>query len=183
MQVPPQVTFHNLGHSDAISSRIEEEIEKLEQFYERITSCRVVVERPQHRHRKGDTYAVRIVLAIPDGADIVVNRDPGVDHSHEDVYVAIRDAFGSARRQLQDAVRIRQGDVKHHVEPPSGKIASLVPEEDHGFIATADGRHIYFHRNSVEGDRFDALKPGQEVHFAEAVGDKGPQATFVKPVS
>ena len=64
-----------------------------------------------------------------------------------------------------------------------GTIAALHPERDHGFIASADGREIYFHRNSVEGDKFDDLKAGQEVRFAEAVGDKGPQATSVRPIS
>ncbi|KUO57011.1 MAG: 30S ribosomal protein S30 [Alphaproteobacteria bacterium BRH_c36] len=183
MQVPAQITFHNLDHSDVIEKRIAEEVSKLEQFYDRIISCRVIVERPQKRHQKGDTYAVRIFLEIPGGHDIVVNRDAGLDHTHEDAYVAIRDAFGSARRQLQDLVRIRQGEVKHHEAPPTGRIATLVPAEDHGHISSADGRLIYFHRNSVEGDAFDKLEVGQEVRFAEAVGDKGPQATFVKLLS
>lgn len=183
MQVPPQITFHNLDHSDAIENRVVEEITKLEQFYDRITSCRVVVERPQRRHQKGDTYAVRIFLELPGGKSIVVNRDAGQDHSHEDAFVAIRDSFGSARRQLQDLVRVRHGDVKHHDAPPTGRIATLVPEEDHGHIAAADGRLIYFHRNSVEGDAFETIQVGQEVRFSEAQGDKGPQATFVKPLS
>lgn len=182
MQVPPQITFHNLEHSDAIQQRLEKEIVKIEQFDKRITSCRVVVERPQRRHQKGDTYSVRIVLSVPGAEDIVVNRDPGLDHSHEDVFVAIRDAFGAARRQIQDLVRIRQGHIKSHEAPLHGKIASLVPQRDHGFISSADGRHIYFHRNSVDGDQFDLLKPGQHIRFAEARGDKGPQATFVKPL-
>lgn len=183
MQAPAQITFHNLNHSDVIEKRVKEEVDKLEQFYDRITSCRVIVERPQRRHQKGDTYAVRIFLEIPGGKDIVVNRDAGLDHSHEDAFVAIRDAFGSARRQLQDLVRVRQGDVKHHEPPPTGRIAALVVAEDHGHISSADGRLIYFHRNSVEGDAFDTLEVGQQVRFSEEVGDKGPQATFVKPLT
>lgn len=183
MQVPPQITFHNLDHSDVIEARVMDEIAKLEQFYDRITSCRVVVERPQRRHQKGDTYAVRIFLEIPGGKSITVNRNAGQDHSHEDAFVAIRDSFGSARRQLQDLVRVRQGDVKHHDAPPTGKVVTLVPEEHHGHISSADGRLIYFHRNSVDNNAFDMLQVGQEVRFSEAVGDKGPQATFVKPVS
>jgi cold shock CspA family protein len=69
-----------------------------------------------------------------------------------------------------------------HEAPPHGVIASLVPEHDHGFIAAADGSEIYFHRNSVAGGKFDDLEVGQEVPFAEGTGDKGPQATFVRPV-
>ncbi len=182
METPAQITFRNFDHSDAVEARVRDEIDKLEQFYDRITSCRVVVERPQRRHNKGDTYAVHVVLQVPGAADVVVNRDAGNDHSHEDVFVAIRDSFASARRQLQDLSRVRQGQVKHHDEPLIGRIATLDGERDHGFISVDDGRLIYFHRNSVEADGFFTLTTGQAVRFAEDRGDKGPQATFVKPL-
>lgn len=181
MQVPLQIAFEDIGHSDAIESRVRQEAGKLEQFYDRIISARVVVGRPQHRHHQGDTYRIRIHLTIPGAEDIVIARDPAMTGVHEDVYVTIRDAFGAARRQLQDLVRKRQGHVKEHETAPHGVIAALHPERDHGFISASDGREIYFHRNSVEGE-FDALKVGDEVRFAEAIGDKGPQATFVRPL-
>lgn len=181
MQVPLQIAFEHVEHSDPIETRVREEAEKLEEFYGRITSARVVVSCPQHRHQKGDTYQVRIHLTVPDAADIVINRDPAVTGAHEDVYVAIRDAFKAARRQLQDIVRERQGHVKVHQEQPRGVIASLHPDGNHGFIASADGREIYFHRNSVENEAFDALSVGEEVRFSESMGTKGPQATFVCP--
>jgi cold shock CspA family protein len=68
----------------------------------------------------------------------------------------------------------------HH--QPHGAIQMLAPERDHGFITSADGREIYFHRNVVADDKSDARAVGQEVRFSEAAGDKGPQATFVRPV-
>jgi cold shock CspA family protein len=182
MQVPLHITFEDIGHSDVIEARIREESKKLEQFSDRLTSARVVVGRPQHRHHKGDTYRIRIHLSVPGAADIVINRDPDVTGAHEDVYVTIRDAFKVARRQLQDLIRKRQGHVKEHEAVPHGTIAALHPEHDHGFIAAADGREIYFHRNSVADGMFDELQPGQEVRFSEAIGDKGPQATFVRPI-
>jgi len=119
---------------------------------------------------------------MPGGKHIDVTRDPAVTGRHEDALVAIRDAFNAAGRQLQDQLRKLEGDVKLHEMPPHGVIASLVPEGDHGFIAASDGRQIYFHRNSVAGAKFDDLKVGQEVRFSEAVGDKGPQASSVRPV-
>ncbi len=180
MQVPLQVTFENIGPSEAIEARIREEVDKLEQFYDRITSARVVVARPQHRHHKGDVYQVRIHLTAPGDSDIAISREPAVTGAHEDVYVTIRDAFKAARRQLQDVARKRQGHVKAHEPPPHGRILAL--QFDHGFIASADGREIYFHRNSVTHDKFDELEVGQEVRFSEAVGDKGPQATLVRPI-
>ena len=108
MQVPLQIAFEHVAQSDAVEARVKSEAEKLEQFYERITAARVVIGKPQHRHRKGDTFSVRIHLTLPGGADIHVTRDPGETGRHEDVSVTIRDAFDAARRQLQDIVRKRQ---------------------------------------------------------------------------
>jgi cold shock CspA family protein/ribosome-associated translation inhibitor RaiA len=182
MQVPLQITFEHIAHVDYIEERARREAEKLERFYDRITSARVVVGRPQHRGRHGDTYSVRLHLTIPGAADIAVSRDPASTGRHEDINVTLRDAFDSACRQLQDLARKRDGQVKTHEVPPHGVILSLAPKGDHGFIASADGREIYFHRNSIADGHFDDLKVGQEVRFSEAPGDKGPQATIVRPI-
>ena len=149
-----------------IEKRIRKEAEKLEQFYDRITAMRVIVARPQHRHHKGDTYRVRIHLTLPGASDIAISRDPSVSGVHENVYVTLRDAFSAARRQLQDLVRRRQGHIKAHTPAPHGTIAALHPERDHGFIATSDGREIYFHRNSVSEGKYDSLVTGMEVRFS-----------------
>ena len=107
-----------------------------------------------------------------------MKRAPPQNKRNEDVYVAVRDAFKIAQRQLQDYVRERRGDVKHHEDPPHGRILRLF--EDYGFIATPDGREVYFHRNSLLGESFDKLEVGTEVRFAEERGEKGPQASTVK---
>ncbi|MFN3745315.1 MAG: HPF/RaiA family ribosome-associated protein [Hyphomicrobiaceae bacterium] len=180
MQVPLQIAFEHLDPSDALEAAVRREAQRLERFHDRITSMRVVLARPQHRHTKGDTYTVRIHIAVPGGRHIDISRDPSATGRHEDIHVTIRDAFDAAGRQLQDHVRKISGDVKAHEAPPHGVIASLVPERDHGFIAASDGREIYFHRNSVIGARLEDLRPGQEVRFSEASGDKGPQATSVR---
>lgn len=182
MQVPLQIHFEHIAHVDFIEERVRREAAKLERFCDRITSARVVIGRPQHRHRKGDTYALRIHLTIPGAADIAVSRDPAATGRHEEIQVTITDAFDEARRQLQDLVRKRDGDVKMHEVPSHGVIHTLDPGRDHGFISASDGREIYFHRNSVEGGNFDKLSVGQEVRFSEAVGDKGPQATIVTAI-
>ncbi len=182
MKIPLQLAFEGFPHSDAVERRIRGEVDKLERFYDRITGVRVVAARTEHRQHKGDTYRIRLFVTIPGAADIVVDRDPAVTGAHEDIYVAIRDAFKAARRQIQDLHRRRQGRVKQHESPPHGTIGALHPEKDQGFITVADGREVYFHRNSVEGGKFDELRVGQEVRFAESVGDKGPRATFVRPV-
>jgi cold shock CspA family protein/ribosome-associated translation inhibitor RaiA len=182
MQVPLQIVFEHIGHSDTLEAAVRAEAQRLERFHDRITSARVVIARPQHRHHKGDTYCVRVHVAVPGGKHIDVSRDPAATGRHEDAHVTIRDAFDAAGRQLQDQVRMLEGKVKAHETPPHGTILRLAPERDHGFIAASDGREIYFHRNSVSGGKLDDLKVGQEVRFSESVGAKGPQATFVQPV-
>ena len=182
MQIPLQIVFEHIEQSPAIEARVRAEAERLEEFYSRIQSARVVVARPQRRRHKGDAYEVRIQLTLPGASDIVVRRAPGDINTHNDIYVTIRDAFSAARRQLQDHARIRQDKVKAHEVPPHGRIAALHPETDHGFIAASDGREIYFHRNSVADLAFDTLEAGMEVRFSESVGNKGPQATFVRAI-
>jgi cold shock CspA family protein len=203
MEMPLQITFRNMPHSPAIEDNIREKAAKLDSYYERIMGCRVVVEAPHRRHHKGKAYLVRIDLTVP-GGELVINRapkrlsaaklrepefagkdlaenhEPSKQAAHEDVYVAIRDAFNSAGRKLQDYARKRRGKVKVHEPTPLARVSKMFPEEDYGFLETSDGREIYFHKNSVLEPGFDYLEVGAEVHFAEEVGEKGPQASTVR---
>lgn len=105
------ITYQGLEASPAIDAEVREKVAKLEQFHGRLTSCRVVVARPHAHHNQGNTYEVHIEISLPGIKDVIVSRDPGRDHAHEDVHVAIRDAFDAARRQLIDHVSKAN---KHH---------------------------------------------------------------------
>lgn len=181
MQLPLQITFRNIPQSDAVEARIREKVQKLEQMHENIISCRVVVETPHAHKHKGKLFQIRIDLAVPDG-DIVVSHSSNDKHQHEDAYVAIRDAFNAARRQLDSRVARQRGEIKTHEVPPHGKIIELVPEEDYGRIRCADGREIYFHRNSVINESYEKLDIGNDVRYVEEVGELGPQASTVQVV-
>jgi ribosomal subunit interface protein len=124
MQTPLQIIFHNMEPSDAVEANIKEKAAKLERFSDKITSCRVTVEAPHKHHHKGNIYHIGLDIAVPD-AEIVVSRIPHDNHAHEDIYVAIRDAFKSARRQLEDYELKRRGKTKHHqiYEPVPGQVA------------------------------------------------------------
>ncbi len=123
MQIPLQVTFRNLEHSEFIEAAVREKTDKLEQFADKITSCRVIIEAPHKHHHKGVIYRVKVDMTLP-GKEIVVNHHSDNHHEHEDVYVAIRDAFNAARRQLEDYVRQRRGEVKAHETP----VPTITPE-------------------------------------------------------
>lgn len=178
MEKPLQITFQNLDHSDAIEAKIREKADKLQRFSDDMMSCHVIVDAPHKHQHKGHLYQVRIDITLP-GEEIAVNRHSDEHHAHEDVYVAIRDAFDNATRLLEDYVRKHRGKVKAHEHLPFGVIMTLVPEEDYGIIGGADGHEVYFHRNSVVDADFDDLLAGQRVHYHEEMGEKGPQASTV----
>lgn len=178
MQQPLQITFRGIPHSDAVEARIRELADKLDQFYNSIMSCRVLVEEPHGHQQQGKLFHVRIELAVP-GKELVASRAPAAHHAHEDVYVAIRDAFDAMRRQLQDYRRQQEGHVKEHETPAHGQVMELVPDQDYGRIQTSDGRGIYFHRNSLVQGSYTDLDIGTEVHFVEEAGESGPQASSV----
>lgn len=178
MQIPLQVTFRGFPHSDAVEANIREKAAKLEEFYPGIVSCRVVVEAEHHHHHKGNLYHVRIDLGVPK-KELVVNREHHDKHEREDVYVAIRNAFDAAKRQLEDYARKQRGKTKTHDTPPHGRVVKLATEQDLGLIEASDGREVYFHRNSVADDAFDKLVVGSEVRFVEQGGMEGPRASTV----
>ena len=100
MQILPQITFEGCGSSDAARAQIFGEIERLEIHNQRITGCRVNVIAPSHKHRHGTGFQVHIWLTIPPNENIVVNQSASDDARHEHARVAIKDAFTSARRQI-----------------------------------------------------------------------------------
>lgn len=178
MPIPLQITLRNMDASDAVRTRIEEHAEKLAQLTNRLMSCRIVVEAPHRRQHQGKLYHVSIDAKVP-GAEIAVNRDPGEHHAHEDVYVAVRDAFNALARRLEDVARTRRGDTKTHETEPHGKIVRIFP--DYGFIESSAGDEIYFHANSVVNNGFSRLQVGDEIRYVAEIGEKGLQASVVKP--
>jgi len=173
MQIPLQITMREMDRSDALDTAIHEHAAKLEQFHSRITRCRVTVEQMRKHHQQGRHFAVKVDLRVP-GREIVATRD-----HDEDVYVALRDAFDSAKRQLEETVRELRGDVKVHAPALHGTIARLLPDEGYGFIETSDGRELYFSRENVVHPPFERLEPGAAVQFIEEMAAEGPQAKRV----
>lgn len=183
MQIEPQIRFRGMETSPSVEEVVRERIARLARFHERITSCAVVIEAPHRHSRHGGLYRVQVDIAVP-GAVIVTGKVHQDNHAHEDVYVAIRDSFDAAQRQLEDLVRRKSGyRVKTHAETARGKIARLMSGEGYGFIDAQDGREFFFRRESVApGTQWSALEEGVEVRFCEHDGDQGPHASAVAMV-
>lgn len=137
MQIPVQIVFRDMKPSPAVEANIRARVEKLERFYGRIMSCRVVVEQ-RHRHaNKGNPFHVRIDLRVPND-ELVASRDPAQDQAHADAYVTIRDAFDAIHRQLEDYVRRQLGEIKAHEAPPNGHAVEFEPRAS---TACVPGKH------------------------------------------
>ncbi len=179
MQIPLQIIWRDFPPSEALEAKIRQRVEKLNRFYERIISCQVVVEAPHQHHRQGNIYHVRIYLTIPQG-ELVINRNPSQNHAHEDLYVAIRDAFAAAQRRLQSYTAVQRNKTKIHEIPDHGRVISILPEDGYGFIETWSGDEVYFHQNSLLNCTLTDLQVGSEVRLIEHMGEKGLQASSVR---
>ena len=106
-----QVVFRNIDQSDAIIDAVNKRIEKLERFCDHILTGRVVLDSPHNNHHKGKVYSVGLEIHTP-SKEVRVNQEQHDNHAHEDLYVAIRDAFNAAERQLKSV------DKKHRSSLP-----------------------------------------------------------------
>ena len=194
-----RITFRNIEPSEEVEKWIRSKAARLDGLYGQVMGCHVVVELPHRHHRDGKTYHVRIDINVPQGK-LVVGREPSLSARtrqlgqrgvtkrqevripHRDLRQAINDAFKAAGRRLQDYARCQRGDVKHWKGLPAARVSQIFPGEGYGFLASADGRQIYFHKNSVLGRAFPRLKIGATVRFAEEQGEKGPQASTIHVV-
>lgn len=114
MKIPPQIQFLGMTPTEALEVSTRQHIKKLESFAPDLTACRVTLELSQKHQHQGRPFSVRIDVTLP-GLELVVNKV-----QNEDIYVSLRDAFDNMKRQVEDAVRKRRGQVKHH-EPPNGQ--------------------------------------------------------------
>jgi ribosomal subunit interface protein len=113
MKSPLQITFRHMTSSPAVEGNVREQIAYLEQHFDHITGCKVVIDAPPAHRNKGAPFSVHVDLTVP-GREIFVNSERDDRSAHIDVYVAIRDAFDALKRQLDGHTRRRRSAIKHH---------------------------------------------------------------------
>lgn len=104
MDTPIDIEFNGLERSEAIATHIEEKVAKLKKLFERMSNCRVVIEVPHRnpaRATKSKVYRVKLEISIPAHKPILVTHERDDDHTHDDIMLAIRDAFAAAERQAK----------------------------------------------------------------------------------
>lgn len=187
MQIPLEISFHNVEHSDWADAEVRDHVRKLEQIYSRLKSCRVRVEQRADNQHHTIPPVVRVELGIPGRKDIVVAHEPERlqrKFQRPDLHNAINEAFRIATQQLSalkeersDRHTARMGEGGYEFV---GQIAELRAEENFGFVLTGEGGLLYFHRDALTNGGFDQLKRGDNVSYVIADGDTGPVAGRVR---
>jgi ribosome-associated translation inhibitor RaiA/cold shock CspA family protein len=187
MQAPVEIAFHNIEKTDWAEDAIRDHVARLEQMFVRLTTCRVRVDQRANNSNNTIPPVVRIELGVPGHRDIVVAHEP--DHLQRkfqapDLHNAINEAFRIAERRLgqfKDQLKDRTAAGRHEAANGMlGQIVEITAAQDFGFLLTASGGLLYFHRNSILAGDFDRLEVGDQVHYVEDMGDTGPIATKVR---
>ena len=172
-----QVEGRNVEIRKTWQEKIDAERTRLDRHHSGLVhNLRVTVAGTAH-HKEGG-YELQLVASVPN--DTVVVKRKG-----EQVRALLGDAFDTLGLQLKELQRKRRQTQKVQEAGPGpvnneGVIKKVVPYESYGFIATPDGRDIYFHENALKDVKLDQLNKGDVVKFGEAEGDKGPCAAWVK---
>lgn len=188
MQKPVEITFRNIGSSDAAEAAIRDHVARLERIFGRMTSCRVRVDQRNQNANETMPPVVHIDISVPGHDDIVVAHE--ADHLQRkyqapDLRNAINEAFRIAERRLgkhKDKLTDHGVAERGHEAANEfrGQIAEIAPERDFGFVLTKEGGLLYFHRNSLLSGDFDGLERGDQVSYVEQAGDTGPIASKVR---
>ena len=173
MKLPLQLHFLGMEPSPAVEVAVRDKVAKLDQFRADLMSCRVTVELVHKHKRQGQPYAVRVEVTVP-GHVLSVDRV-----LHEDVYVALRDAFDDMKRKIEDSVRRTRGQEKVHPAVLHGEVVRFDDANRCGFIRTAGGDEYWFGPENVAGTPFEHIAIGAEVQFIPEVAAEGRQAKRV----
>ena len=187
MDVQPELAFRNVEPTDELKERILNGIDKLEEVYDHIITCRVMVEETNPGRKAGKLNHVRLDISVPNH-DVIINRNPPEHPASQDLPQAVNEAFDKAWRKLRELKKQQRsnGAAQGRDLPPHGRVVRLLTDDTgvrYGFLMSRDGREIYFHENALSNDLdYDDLEVGTEVRFAERTGDEGPQASTVAPL-
>ena len=162
MPADVQISFRGMESSPSVEAQVRRRAEGLQQFSDRVSACRVMLEAAHRRHRQGTIYHVRVDLTAP-GGEVVVGRGA---------------RRGSCAR---GPARLDWRCIRCRPPPASGPTPARWPtklsrrsdrpdrrvfaERDYAFLETDEGEEIYIHRNAVVDGGFDRLKVGDHVRF------------------
>ena len=172
-----KIEARNVEMRKGWQNKIQEEQEKLIRHYPNfVLHLRVSIEATTHYKEGG--FEIKLVASVPNDTVVVTRKA-------ETVRAALTESFDVLSLQLKEIQRKKRKNKKQAVTGESldgvGIIRKVSPHESYGFITSVDERDIYFHENSLKNLTMDELSEGDSVIFGETIGDKGPQASWVRP--
>jgi cold shock CspA family protein/ribosome-associated translation inhibitor RaiA len=173
-----KIESRNVAMTPRWKSEIEERMEDLQNGHDDLVHGRMTLIKNRHHKKAAKVAEARLVITLPGRRTVTASKE---DKTFEE---AIRAAFAAAKIELR---KHREKRASKEVRVPPvllrGVVCKLFPHEGYGFILKEGGGEVYFHRNAVRGLTFGELEDGTEVTFNVEEGEKGPQATVVKPVT
>lgn len=109
MQLPVEITYRGLDKSEAIEQMVRDKAARLDKFCDHINRCDVAIEQPNHNHKTGNPFRVRIDLTVAPGHELVAEDSETADDSYEPLAKAVHDAFKTMERQLRHLVDKQRG--------------------------------------------------------------------------
>jgi cold shock CspA family protein/ribosome-associated translation inhibitor RaiA len=172
-----KVETRNVELRKGWQTKIDEERERLTRHFANfVLHLRVSIEATTHYKEGG--YELKLVASVPQDTVVVAKQG-------ENVGPLLVEAFDVLSQQLREILRKKRknetaADVSSPAAAQYGVIRKVLPFESYGFIVTPDEREIYFHENALKDVPLDQLTEGDEVMYGESLGDKGPQASWVR---
>jgi len=134
-----QIVFHNIDQSEALSDSVNKRIDKLRRFSSEIIGGRVVLDAPHNNHQKGKVYSVTLEVHTSN-KQVVITQEQHDNHAHEDLYVAIRDAFNAAERQLKSVDKKHRKEAIHkNPDAVDDGLDGIIDEDDEPEYTSAVG--------------------------------------------
>lgn len=172
-----KIESRNVTMTPRWKAEIEERMADLQNGRHDLIHARVTLIKNRHHKKAAKVAEARLVLTLPGRHTITASKE---NKTFEE---AIRAAFAAAEIELRKYRERRASkEIRLPPIPFRGVICKLFPREGYGFILKEGGGEVYFHRNAVQDLDFEKLEDGTEVAFNMEEGEKGPQATVVKPV-
>ncbi|MGI8481940.1 MAG: HPF/RaiA family ribosome-associated protein [Chthoniobacterales bacterium] len=104
MKLPVEITYRGLEKSGDIEELVREKAGRLDKFCNHINRCDVVIEQPNHNHKKGNPFRVRIDVTVAPGHELVAEDSETDNDSYQPLAKAVHDAFKTMERQLRHLV-------------------------------------------------------------------------------
>lgn len=173
-----EIESRNVAMTPRWKDEIEERMAELQAGHDDLIHGRVALTKNPHHKKQRHVAETLVVVTLPGRHTVTARKE---EKTFEE---AIRAAFASVAIELR-RLREKRSETAIRTEPIPplrGVISKIFRREGHGFILPEGGGEVYFHRNALHGLDFKTLEDGTEVVFNVEPGEKGPQATAVRPL-